>query len=69
MAKYSPEVMERVRQRLDLEEDDESCDLDITGMSRDEVFDHCLCWEGIIGYGQMIKAIVEDIYNVKLEGG
>ena len=68
MSKYSPEVMERVRQCLNLGENDESCDLDIAGMSRDNIFDHCLCWEGIIGFGQMIKEMVENIYDIKLEG-
>ena len=67
MAKYSEEVMKKVRQRLGVEEDDTSLDLDIAGLHQGEVFNHCLCWEGIIGFGLPIRRWIEDIYGVQLK--
>jgi len=67
MSKYSPDVMESVRQRLGLDEDDESRDKDIEAMTCLQLLDHCLCWEGIIGYTSLISGLVEDIYGVKLK--
>ena len=62
MARYSSQVMERVRQRLGLEEGDKSRDAEIEAMSQYYVLDHCLCWEGIIGYTQTIIDMVGDVY-------
>ena len=67
MAKYSPVVMERVRQRLGLEEDDKSRDKDIEAMSPFKLLDHCLCWEGIIGFTHLFKDLVREIYGVELK--
>ena len=60
-------IMEKVRQRLGLEPYDTSRDDEINRMSHDSVFDHCLTWEGIIGYGYTIKGWVESIYDITLQ--
>lgn len=64
--KYPDHIMEKVRQRLGLEPHDTSRDADINNMSQDEVFQHCLYWEGIIGYENTIKGWIKDIYGVEL---
>jgi len=66
MPKYSEEIMEKLRQRLNLDENDTSCDLDIAGWNNGKVFDECLIWEGIIGYDIPIRRWIEEIYGVKL---
>ena len=66
MSKYSEEVMEKVRQRLGVDENDTTLDLDIAGMHQSTVFAHCLEWEGVIGYDQVIRRWIEDIYGVEL---
>lgn len=63
---YPNYIMEKVRQRLGLEPYNTSRDEDINNMSRDEVFQHCLYWEGIIGYENTIKSWIKDIYGVEL---
>ena len=63
---YSEQVMKRVRQSLGYEIDDTSHDEEIAVMSRDGLFNRCLEWEGIMGYGYIIRDFVEDIYKVKL---
>jgi hypothetical protein len=40
--KYPNYIMQKVRQRLGIEENDTSRDADINNMSKDEVFQHCL---------------------------
>lgn len=67
MAEYSENVMQRIRQSLGCTIDDTSRDEEIKSMSRDELFDKCMQWEGIIGYNYLIKLFVEDIYKVRLE--
>ena len=66
MAKYSGLVMENCRQRLGLEKDDTSCDLDIAGWSAGRVFHEFLMWEGLIDYTCTIISAVESIYGVNL---
>lgn len=63
---YPNYIMEKVRQHLGLEAYDTSRDADINNMSHDEVFQHCLYWEGIIGYENTIKGWIKDIYGVEL---
>lgn len=64
--KYPEYIMELVRQHLGLEHYDTSRDEEIGTMSHDSVLDHCLEWEGIIGYGYTITGWVQDIYGVTL---
>jgi len=63
---YPEYIMELVRQHLGLEHYDTSRDEEIGNMSHGSVLDHCLEWEGIIGYGHTITSWVEDIYGVSL---
>lgn len=64
---YPNYIMEKVRQRLGLESWDTSQDEDINSMTHMSVFDHCLNWEGMIGYTLQIMDWVQDIYGVSLE--
>jgi len=66
MPKYSRTIMESCRQRLGLDKEDTSCDLDIAGWSNGRVFRECLEWEGIIGYDLSIRIWIEEIYGVEL---
>lgn len=63
---YSNTVMGYVRQNLDLEADDDSKDMEIAQMSRNEVFDRVLEWNGFIRYGSTIRSWVEGVYGVNL---
>lgn len=64
MTKYVKQIL---RQRLGLEPTDSSRDKELEIMSNREIFDECLRWEGIIGYGDRIISMVEDIFGVTLE--
>jgi len=64
---YKGYIMDKVRQHLGLETYDNSRDMDINGMTHDSILDHCLEWEGIIGYGNSIRGWVEEIYGIVLE--
>ncbi|MFQ3543559.1 hypothetical protein Q7A53_05690 [Halobacillus rhizosphaerae] len=61
------EVIENVRKRLGLSEDDASMDDHILKMSRNEVFAHVVNWNGLINYDSTIKYWVLDIYGVDLD--
>ena len=64
---YSDNIMEALRQRLGLEENDTSKDDLIMEMEPEDVLDMYLCWEGIIGWTGRIIEIVEEVYRVDLE--
>lgn len=68
MDKYIDEVMEAVRQRIGLEEDDESADEEIMQMDRSKVFKEYCLWNGLLGswYDTLLE-VVENIYDVELE--
>ena len=63
---YPNYIMERMRQRLGLKPWDTSRDEEINNMSHDTVFNNFLEWEGIIGYGHIIRTLIMDIYGVTL---
>lgn len=65
MHKYTESVMRNVRQTLDLEPGDTSCDEEINKMDEMEVFERWLQWEGIFGYTQKIKDAVDNIFYGK----
>ena len=56
-----------LRQRLGVDVSDPSKDKEIEIMTNREIFNECLEWEGIIGYGDRILSMVEEIFNVNLE--
>ncbi len=62
-----PTVIDYVRQNLGIKPNDESKDDQILKMSRGEVFRRFMTWNGIIGYEGMIKAAIEEIYQVELK--
>ncbi len=64
--KYLHHIMGRVRQHIGLDEFDTSRDEEINSMSHNAVLDHCLEWEGIIGYGGIVRGWIESIYGVSL---
>lgn len=66
--KYPMYIMKKVRLNLGLEEDDSSKDCEINSMSKFEVFDRVLEWEGLINYSQRIMSIVEDVFGVEITG-
>lgn len=64
--KHPAYIMEKVRQRLGLKPADTSRDEEINNMTHDQVFAHCLVWEGIIGYEFTISRWIAEIYGVTL---
>lgn len=68
MDKYMDEIMEAVRQRMGLEEDDESADEEIMQMDRSQVFKEYCLWHGLLGsFYDTLLEVVENIYDVELE--
>lgn len=65
--KYDMYIMEMLRQRLGLEEDDTSLDDLIASYTPNEVFEEVLIWKGIIGFGSMIRDIIKDVYAIDLD--
>ena len=65
--RYPEYIMQKLRQRRDLEPEDKSEDEDINAMSPNEALDEVCMWEGLIDYGSTIREWVSDIYNVELE--
>lgn len=66
MKTYPESIMRKVRQYMDLESNDTSKDEEIMQMSKDEVFDTCCEWEGLIRYGSKLRGWVESIYEIEL---
>ena len=64
--KYPEYIMEAVRGTLDLDEEDISSDEMINSMSKLEILDRVLQWDGIIGYKYRIISWIEDIFEVNL---
>ena len=64
---YPEWLLKNIRQNLGLEPDDTSQDDEINAMSKQEVFERYLTWQGIIGYSNKIILAIETIYNVDLD--
>lgn len=64
---YPENILRLVRQNLDLDPKDSSMDEEINNMSRNEVLDRVCEWEGLIGYGSVIREWIKDIYGVDLD--
>lgn len=62
-AKYSDEIMMRLRQRNGLDAKDTSMDDEIMKMSPKEIFEELLAWEGIFGYSQYILGWVNELFR------
>ena len=63
---YPEYILEILRQRKDLEEDDTSRDEEFQNLSANEVFDEVIKWDGLGNYADTIKQWVQDIYSVDL---
>ena len=64
---YPENILRLVRQNLDLKPTDTSMDEEINNMSRNEVLNRVCEWEGLIGYGRVIREWINDIYGVNLD--
>lgn len=64
---YPKYILNRLKDRKDMDYDDVSRDEEFQNMSPREVLDEILEWEGIYGYTSMILTLIEDIYKVKLD--
>lgn len=60
-------IMEIMRQRRGLDEDDTSEDKEILEMSGLDFLDEWLCWEGILGYTYHILEIIKMAYGISFE--
>ncbi len=65
---YPEYILQKLRQRQDLDEDDTSMDETFQDMQPDQVFKECLEWEGICGYTSTILGWIADIYGIYLKG-
>ena len=64
---YPENIMCMVRQYMGLEPDDEKYDDEILSMKPSEVFGMVCEWEGLIGYGKVIREWIKDIYGINLD--
>lgn len=64
---YPDNIMEILRQRMGLDEDDTSRDDELQTLTPLEALDECLSWEGIDGYTSWILGIIRDTFKVKLK--
>ena len=60
------DVMEELRQRRGLDEDDDSEDEEILAMSGSKFLDEWLLWQGIIGYTGRIIEVIRMAYGIDL---
>lgn len=63
---YNREIMEAVRQRLDLEKDDTSRDEYIMSLDKRTVFREYCEWNGLLGWSDNILSAIEYIFDIRL---
>lgn len=64
--KYPEYIMKKVRQMMNLDENDTSKDKEINSLFKQEVFERVLNWEGIIGYSHSLNSWIQDIFGIDL---
>ena len=64
---YPDNIMEILRQRVGLDEDDTSRDGELQTLTPVEALEECLSWEGIEGYTGWILDVIRDTFKVKLK--
>lgn len=64
---YPESILQVFREIRGLEEDDTSRDAEIYERTPNEIFEAVLVWHGILGYTEIIKGWVKDIYGVNLD--
>jgi len=62
-----PDILSAIRQNLGYKPNFEPIDGQICMMSKREMFERFMTWNGIIGYEDKIINAIEDIYGVCLE--
>ena len=65
--RYPEYIMEILRKRLGLDEDDTSRDDFINIYSPSEAFEEVCTWEGFINYASEIKYWIECIYGIDID--
>lgn len=63
---YPEHIMETLRKRIGLEDDDKSRDEELQMLTPQEALSECLEWEGIHGYTSWILNVIRDTFKVKL---
>lgn len=63
---YPEHIMETLRQRIGLEDDDKSRDEELQMLTPQEALSECLEWAGIHGYTSWILNVIRDTFKVKL---
>ncbi len=63
---YPEHIINRLKDREDMEYDDKSKDEYFQNLSPKTVLNELLEWEGICGYTNMILELIKDIYKVQL---
>ncbi|WP_291632196.1 hypothetical protein [Clostridium sp.] len=63
---YSHEIIKNVRAHLDLKEGEDPFNIQISEMTKSEVLECVLCWEGLIHYSDYVIDWIKDIYEVDL---
>lgn len=66
-SKYDDITYSEVRQRLGYDEFDDTHDGEIDMMSRKDVFDEVCTWNGLIGYGYLLRKWANDIFDVDVD--
>ena len=65
---YPEYILQKLRQRERLNEDDTIRDTEFNQLSKDEVFHEVLSWEGLGGsWDSTIKGWIMDIYGIDLD--
>jgi len=64
--KYPATIID-IRRNMGLAWDETRKDAEILAMPRAEKFRRFMNWNGIIGYDEMIKAAISEIYEVELK--
>lgn len=63
---YPENILKDLRKRASLDENDTSLDEHFNKMRKDAVFEEVLRWQGISGWGGLIRGWIQDIYGVDL---
>lgn len=64
---FPENIMQLLRLRHGLNRFDKDNDESIKKMSKSSAFKDVLCWNGIIGFDNVIKGYIKDIYEVDLD--
>jgi hypothetical protein len=61
-------ILEDARRNVPMNSNhEEFTDEQMSRKSKKQIFNHYLEWNGIIGYGDHLLEVIEDLFNVKLK--